>query len=161
MRSAWRSRDRVTVGQARRPARVRVGIRLLQGIRLVAVLVAVTFGWRVSLAYLTPCVHPTADAAALAAGGDGCCPAPDRADGSDASTAAPAERGDAGEDPGDCSCPIDCSVCCGGAILHALPAVTPPPIVAIAVLAELPIPVPSTHRALADPAGILHVPRAS
>lgn len=134
---------------------------LLHLIHLVAALALVTFGWRVSVAYLTPCLHGAAvdTSSAHEEKRDGCCPGPEREERSD-DASAHAVGGDGDEEDGDCSCPIDCSPCCGGAILHALPAVTPPPIVAIAVLADLPAPELSTHRALADPAGILHVPRA-
>ena len=148
----------MTVGRARRPARV-IGVgRLLHVIRLVAILVTVTFGWRVSVAYLTPCVHPPADAAARPAE-DRCCPDPEGADRPTGLTAIVEAAGE--DEDGDCSCPLDCYPGCGGAVLHALPALAPPPLVAVAVLADLPVPELSTHRALADPAGILHVPRAS
>lgn len=137
--------------------------------RAVAILLTLAFGWRVSLAYLSPCLHDASSVTSSAeAKGDGCCPGAARAERSPATEEAgerAAERrvdDDAGHgEDGDCSCPIDCSPCCGGAILHALPAVAPPPIVAVAVLADLPVPEPAVHRALADPAGILHVPRAS
>lgn len=147
------------------------GLRLA---RVVAILATLAFGWRVSLAYLTPCMHVAAAGPATAvARGDGCCPGADRAAGVDGSAVATGDgSGDRSVVPqvedhgadgegGDCSCPIDCSPCCGGAVLHALAAVVPPPLVAVAVLAELPVPEPSTHRSTADPAGILHVPRAA
>lgn len=157
----------------RRASRVIGGGRLLHAIRLVAVLVAVTFGWRVSLAYLTPCLHDApGEGATPQAKGDGCCPGADRAERATPSPSAAelpegavaelrAEHAGGDGEEGDCSCPIDCSPCCGDAVLHALTAVVPPPLGAVAVLAELPVPEPSTRHALADPTGILHVPRAA
>jgi hypothetical protein len=126
-------------------------------VRLVALLLTLTFGWQVSVAFATPCIertvlHDAAGEPVEAEGGDGCCAGADAED-----------RDREGDDgcPGDCPCPIDCSPCCSGAVMHALPSLSPPPAAIVADFVDLPEHGPPSRHAHADPIDILHVPRAS
>lgn len=140
-------------------------------VRLAVAVVLLTFGWRVSLAFATPCVHDHPDSLqdghpspatsrdddegsadeghAASSPSEGCCPGESRQAAAD----------DDCDDDG-CSCPIDCGSCCGNAVMHVLPVVAHAPQLAVAQLAPLPVPGPSGASADAAPRGILHVPRS-
>ena len=137
--------------------------RRLRLAQLVALVIGLAFAWRVSLAYLTPCVVHDAGGAE-ASGGDGCCPGERRTDPAAAASAgdevASLEAADApGDDDGQCSCPIDCGACCGGAVMHALAPSAPPPTRLVVALVDLPVPGPPALARHAPTGDILHVPR--
>lgn len=126
--------------------------------RVLAVITLVAFGWQVSFAYAAPCTHESsADAEADAEPGDGCCPGA-RAKDAPTSEAPPLDDADGDEDS-DCPCPIDCSPCCGGAVMHALPPIPLPAPALLAASVDLPDSGAPTHRALGTRRDILHVPR--
>lgn len=130
-------------------------------VRVTAIVIAVAFGWRVSLAYAMPCNHdrPAAGATEAAeAAGDGCCPHAKTTESESTGDDAPS-MSESEDDDGDCPCPIDCSPCCGGAVMHALPGLPLPAPALLAVFVDLPDRGPRSHHTPGAPHDILHVPR--
>jgi hypothetical protein len=128
-------------------------------VRVTALVVAVAFGWRVSLAYAMPCDYerPAGASESTQAAGDGCCPHAKTTDGD--STGVASSLCEDADDEGDCPCPIDCSPCCGGAVMHAIPALPLPAPARLAVFAVLPDRGPPSRHTPGAPHDILHVPR--